>query len=120
MAYDKHFKERVLFHLDKGHTQKETAALFGISVSTLKNWTKRRLAGEGLDAKIRKRKPKKIDPERLREVVAEHPDAFLRELAAYFKCTPNAIRKALQKLGITRKKNARVHGTQRRTTRTLP
>jgi len=47
---------------------------------------------------------KKIDPVRLENYVAEHPDAYLVEVAEMFDCGESAVRKALKKLGITRKK----------------
>ena len=51
-----------------------------------------------------KRPYKKIDPEKLRLYVKNNPDAYLREIADVFQCCPTAIRKALQRLQITRKK----------------
>ena len=38
----------------------------------------------------------------------EHPDAYLRKIAEAFKCCQTAIRKALKRLKITRKKRPRV------------
>ena len=47
---------------------------------------------------------KKIDPEKLKEYIALHPDAYLREITVAFKCCQEAVRKALKRLKITRKK----------------
>lgn len=104
MGYDKRFKEQVLKHLDKGHTQEATAKLFGIGATTLKEWKKRVETGEGLEVRKRHRTSKKIDPEKLRSYVAAHPDAYEREIAAEFHCARSAVQKALKRLGITRKK----------------
>ena len=104
MAYDKKFKEQVLKHLSCGHTQEATSKLFGIGTTTIKEWKKRSETGEGLEARIRRRQPKKIDPEKLRAYVAANPDAYEYEIAAEFGCVRSAVQKALKRLGITRKK----------------
>ena len=57
MAYDIKFKERVLAHLSKGHTQEAAARLFGIGTTTLKEWKRRKEANESLEPRIRQRKP---------------------------------------------------------------
>ena len=35
MAYEKKYKERVLAYIESGHTQEETAKLFGVGTATL-------------------------------------------------------------------------------------
>lgn len=87
----------------EGHTYKETCKVFKVSETTLTRWIKRAKEND-LENKIRERKPKKIYPEKLVEYINEHPDAYLVEIAEEFNCTEGAIRKALKKLGITRKK----------------
>lgn len=104
MSYDKKFREKVLEHVKKGHTQQETAELFGISWTTLKRW-KKQLAEEGtLAIKPRQRNPRKISPEKLLAYLNEHPDAYLAEMANEFSCSIEGVRKVLIKTGITRKK----------------
>jgi len=104
MAYEKQFRQRVLSYMAEGHTQRATAELFGISTTTLKTWRRLIKTGEGLEINPRRRKPFKIDPEKLRAYVSSNPDAYVREIASEFGCVPSAIDKALKKLGITRKK----------------
>lgn len=104
MAYDKKFKERVLAHLAKGNTQESTAKLFGIGTTTLKEWKRRKEANESLEPRIRQRKPKKLPPDALRAYVDAHPDAYLFEIAEHFNCSITSVRRALNKLQITRKK----------------
>jgi len=104
MAYEKKYKERVLAYLEAGHTQAETAAIFGVGTTTIKGWKKRQASGEGLEAKKRRYTPRKIDLEKLRAYVTANPDAYEREMAAEFGCARSAIQKALKRLGITRKK----------------
>jgi len=102
--YDKKFKEAVLSHVSKGHTQEATAKLFGIGITTLKGWKKRKEANESLEPRIRQRKPKKLPPDELRAFVNAHPDAYLIEIAGHFGCSITSVRRALIKLKITRKK----------------
>jgi len=44
---------------------------------------------------------KKIDPEKLKTYVAEHPDDTQEEVSVVFGCCPQAISKAYKRLGIT-------------------
>jgi hypothetical protein len=50
------------------------------------------------------RKPRKLPPAELVRYIDENPDAFLEEIGEYFGCSGEAVRKALKKLKITRKK----------------
>ncbi|MGL5507933.1 MAG: IS630 transposase-related protein [Paraclostridium sp.] len=103
MSYDIKYKMRAVEYQIEGHTYKETCKVFKVSETTLTRWIKRAKEND-LENKIRERKPKKIYPEKLVEYINEHPDAYLVEIAEEFNCTEGAIRKALKKLGITRKK----------------
>ena len=47
---------------------------------------------------------RKIDPEKLKAYVAEHPDAYQSEMAKAFGCSESGIRDALRRYKITRKK----------------
>ena len=84
---------------------------------------KRKFAEGYYDRKVkrqRKRK-RKIDREKLRQTVAEKPDAYLRELAKQFDCTAQAVFYMLGKLGITLKKNpSRIARSPRRNAWSLP
>jgi transposase len=104
MAYEKKFRQRVLEYMEAGHTQQATAEIFGIGTATIKAWKKRVQTGEGLNVRIRRRNPKKIDPDKLRAYVSANPDAYISEIASEFACARSAVQKALNKLGITRKK----------------
>jgi len=87
------------------HSIRKTAKTFGVSVSAIQDWEKTQRETGRLDKKPLERKWRKIDPKKLRAYVAEHPDAFLDEIAEAFECSGEAIRLALKKLKITRKKN---------------
>jgi len=87
------------------HSIRKTAEIFGVSVSAIQDWEKIQQETGKLDKKPLERKWRKIDPEKLRAYIAERPDAFLEEIAEAFECSGEAIRLALKKLKITRKKN---------------
>jgi transposase len=107
MAYDIRFKKQVLSRLEQGHRHRETALLFGIGTTSIKNWKKRLRTGEGLAPRIRKRAPKKIPPEQLRQAIEKNPDAYGTELAALFGCCYASVWNALRKQGFTLKKKRR-------------
>ena len=103
MAYDRVLRERAVFYREK-HSQKETCEAFGISASALKEWQKKYKETGSLENKPLERKWRKIDPEKLKADVQAHPDDFNNERAERFGCSGEAIRQALEKLKITRKK----------------
>ena len=93
MSYDIKFKQRAVEYQREGHTYKETCKVFKISETTLTRW-------------INKEKEGKLGyPEKLIKYIEKHPDAYLVEIAEEFNCSECAIRKALKKLNITRKKD---------------
>ena len=99
-------------YMDEGHTQREAAATFKVSTSTVWEWkSKLKETGE-LTSKKRKETWKKIDPERLTKYVEEHPDAYQHEMAEAFGVSLHAIQKALKRLEITRKKNHIISGNK--------
>jgi transposase-like protein len=104
MSYDAKFRVRALKFFE-ARSVRETCEAFGISANALFSW-KRRLAETGsLENKPLNRRWRKLDPEKLRKDVEDHPDAFNRERARRFGCAEEAVRLALKKLKITRKKN---------------
>ena len=81
--------------------------MFKVSRSTIQKWEKQLKETGNLGKKELHRDFRKIDPEKLRAYVAEHPDAYQREMAEAFGCSPSGIRDALQRCQITRKKTTR-------------
>ena len=109
MAYERVFRERALEYL-AGHTIEETANAYKVTPYTLWTWGKLLEETGSLERRPLQRSFKKIDPEKLRAYVAEHPDAYIHEIAANFSCGETAVRKALKRLKITRKKRRRSIG----------
>jgi len=83
----------------------ETAKVFAVSPRVLQNWREQLKTTGTLEPKTRRETWRKIDPERLKEYLQQHPDAYLKEIAEEFGCSDVAIIKALRRLKITRKKN---------------
>jgi transposase len=104
MAYDKKFRESVLMHMAKGHSQEAAAKLFGVGTTTIKAWRKLLAATGGLEKKPLKCGHEKIPPDELRAYILAHPDAYLSEIGVRFNCTDEAVCKALRKVKIARKK----------------
>ena len=107
MSYDEKYRRRTLEYRVEGHSLVKTSKVFKVAINTIRNW-ERQLKTEGhLQKHTFVRTFKKIDPEKLRAYIRENPDAYLREIAEAFQCCQTAIRKALKRLKITRKKRPR-------------
>ena len=89
----------VLYRL-AGHTYSETAKIFHASVSAIRVWVQKYQETGDLSDKPVNRGFKKIDPDKLRTYVKEHPDDTQQEIADAFGCTNQAVSKALKRLKI--------------------
>ena len=94
-------------YLGEGHTQESAKREFTIGLTTIKRWKKQYHETGSLAKKEVVRTFKKLDPVKLSAYVKEHPDAYLLEIGAAFGCTDDAVRLALIRLKITRKKRRR-------------
>ncbi len=117
MSYPVKYRERVIEYRQEGHTLEKTSKVFKIAISTIRKWEKQKKETGNLTPKVPKRTFKKIDPARLQAYVAQHPDAYQKEIAMEFGCALSAVQKALKRLKITRKK--RLHATRSRITTKL-
>ena len=108
MSYSKDYRKRTIEYREEGHTLEETHRVFKVSISTIRTWEKQWKEKGTLTPAPVVRKYKKIDPERLKAYVQEHPDAYPSEIAKEFNCCETAIRKAFGRLGITRKKRPHI------------
>ena len=104
MAYSVDFRKAAVEYKDNGHTFAELKEAYGITNKTYDDWKKLHEENGSYDKREVVRKPKKIDIEVLKKALEEKPDAYLRELAEPFKCSEQAIFKALKKHKITYKK----------------
>ena len=104
MSYSKQFRERTIEYRQAGHTLEETHQTFKVSRSTIQQWEKQLKETGDLGKKELHRSFRKIDPEKLKAYVAEHPDAYQSEMAEAFGGSESGIRDALRRHKITRKK----------------
>lgn len=104
MAYSEDYRRRAVEYYHEGHTQIEVQTAFKIHRKTLRDWEAREKAVSLKPRYPKNRKPRKLPPDELKKYVDEHPDAFLREIGGQFGCGKEAVRKALKKIGYTRKK----------------
>ena len=109
MSYDPTFRKRAVKYRES-HSRQETCEAFRISGRAIDAWLKKYLETGSLKDKPLERKHRKIDPELLHKDVRDNPDAFNWERAQRFGCTAEAIRKALKRLGVTRKKKRVTYG----------
>jgi len=108
MSYSKELRERTVKYYMSGHTLKETSEVFEVGINTISQWVRKYKETGDLSNKPINRGFKKIDPEKLILFVEKNPDAFLKEIAEEFKCSIEAVRKAMKKLGITKKKDIKI------------
>lgn len=102
--YDEKYRKRAVEYRKEGNTLAATAKTFKVGTTTLKRWEKLYDETGEVKNKPLNRPHKKIDPKELEEFVEKNPDAYLTEIAEVFGCGESAIRKALKRQKITRKK----------------
>ena len=101
MSKSKDLREAAVAYKLKGNTYAEIAKVFGVVESTVYTWVKKYKETGDLSNKPLQRGFKKIDPEKLKAYVKEHPDITQKEMAEAFGCCNQAISKALKRCGIT-------------------
>jgi len=113
-GYSNDLRDKVLAYKDDHHTQQETCDVFGIARSTLNEWLglRRKEGSAHLKPRPKRRRTRKIDEQALKAYIAEHPDAYLREIGGHFGVSARAIGYACERYGITRKKRRRAIGSE--------
>ncbi len=112
MSKSKDLREAAIAYHEAGHTIAETAEVFQVAKCTISEWKKRKKETGNLNNKPLNRTFKKIDPEKLKTYVKNHPDATQQEMADEFGCCNQAISKALKRNKITRKKDNPLQKTE--------
>ena len=115
MSYPVIYRKRVIEYRKEGHTLEETGKTFKIAVSTIQRWENQLKEKGDLENKPLNRPFKKINPEKLKEYIKEHPDSYIKETAEVFNCSTTAVIKAFRRLGITRKKRQHIIKNKTRT-----
>ena len=116
MSYSLEFRKKVFSIKEKhGLTFEETSERFDLSIRTLFRWQQR------LEPCVTRNRPAtKIDMNALQEDVRKYPDRYQWERAQNFGVTASAIGKALKRLGLSYKKNAKTSQSQPKNTYPLP
>lgn len=104
MAYSTDLRTKALDYIEKGGSKEEASRIFGVTIRTLFNWIKRKKIGCLAPSKRKERKPHKIENERLKAYVQEHPDAYLREIAQSLGAAVTTVFYACKRLKINLKK----------------
>ena len=102
--YSLDLRKRVIESLKEGRGATETALIFKISRDSVERWEKLEKENrlEALDNK--KRKPKKLDGEKLKVYIKKNPDKTLSEIGAKFGASAVAVFNRVKSLGISYKK----------------
>lgn len=120
-AYSQDLRDRVLAACDRGMKTKQVAEVFAVSPAWVRRIKQRRCEhGETAPRPCGGRTHFKIDRARLAELVAQRPDATLKELRVLLgvECAESTVCVALKKLGYTYKKRRSTRPS--RTARTSP
>ena len=119
--YSQDLRDRVLAAYDRGMKTKRIAEVFAVSPAWARRVKQRRREfGERSPRKSGGPRPRKIDREKLGQLVREQPDATLKELRERLgvACSESGICMALKAMGLSFKKS---RSTRRsRTARTWP
>jgi transposase len=116
MTYSNDLRKKALDYIEKGGSKEEASQIFGITVRTLFNWIKRKKAGCLAPSKRKERTPHKIDTDKLKAYLEEHPDAYLREIAQFIGAPVTTVFYACKRLKFNLKKrhNSIVNETRRK------
>lgn len=108
-------RKRIVNYVEEGKgTAVEASKLYKVSFKSVYNWMKqKREKGTLLPNEPSPTRRRKIDKEKLRKYVQEHPDHYLREIAVAFDVSSGAIFKALKTMKITFKKNSTLQRKRR-------
>lgn len=105
MSHPNDLRKKAIKYVEQGGTIKAACLIFEISRSSFQRWRRKKNTIGTLSPKSREKSPYKVDNDALKAYIAEHPDAYLNEIAFHFKVTSPCISIALKRLKITRKKS---------------
>ena len=106
MAHAIEIRTRAVELLKEGYTQKFVSKLLNVGTTSLKRW-KAEIEEFGrirFNYDISNRVAPKLHPDELMEYIKNNSDALLKEIAAHFNCTAQAVFYACERNKITYKK----------------
>ena len=106
MAYSMDLRERVIADCDAGLGTKAVAQKYSVSRAWVRRLKQHRRERGDIETRVGTGRPAVIDADQLQTLVAQQPDATLVELRDRLglAVTPQAVSKALRRLGFTFKK----------------
>ena len=113
-VYSEDLRVKVVEFIKKGHTHKEAAETFGVCTKSIYIWNKMDKEGKRLVFKFVPRSPHRLNYDKLLEYVKDHPDAYLREIAAHFSVGITTVWNALRRLGVKYKKTHNISRSRSR------
>ena len=107
MACSEDYRKRVIEYRKEGHMHRQTCEVFKVALITIQQWEKKLREERTLKKKEKasERPFRKLDTEKLKQFLAKHPDAYVREIAVTYTCW---------RLKITRKKRPRIMESNQR------
>ena len=100
MTYSRDLRKRVLKYIEDGGSKEDTVNIFRVCSKTIWNWIKRNKQGN-LSPKVKEVRLRKIDDDRLKKYIEDHPDVYLEEIAEEFGVTAPAVFYGFKRLRIT-------------------
>lgn len=104
MAYPTALRQKALDYYQECKNLSQVSRVFGISLSALKQWVKLQKQTGSLEHRVKGSNATKVDQEKLRQYLTEHPDAYQYEIAEHLGCTAANVCYLLKAIGVTRKK----------------
>lgn len=104
MVYPVALRQKALDYYQECKNLSQVSRVFGISLSALKQWVKLQEQTGSLEHRVKGGNATKVDKEKLRQYLAEHPDAYQYEIAEHLGCTAVNVCYLLKAIGVTRKK----------------
>jgi len=117
LSYSQDLRERVVGFVRDGGSKTEAVKRFSVSRAVIYIWLK---SASQSPQKTGSKGHSKLDPEKLKQLIKENPDAYLDELAAELNVSAFTVAYGLKRLRISRKKNHTLRGKSRSRTQQIP
>lgn len=79
IIYSLDLRKKALIYIENGASLAETSRIFGVTTRTLSNWLQRQKL-QDLAPKMHGSSPSKIDNDKLKKYIEDHPDSYLSKV----------------------------------------